>query len=112
MNNHLHIIWTNADPETTKFMVMTYAINAMKNKWWDKITVVAWGSTQKLLCEDASVIEMFNEAKYEGVEFSACISCANNLGLNEKLNEMGVEVKRWGANLTELIKSGAPLITI
>lgn len=112
MENHLHIVWTNADPITSQYMVMTYAINAMKNKWWDEITVVLWGSTQKLLCEDKAVMEMFNEAKYEGVKFSACISCADKLGLHEQLDDMGIEVKRWGASLTELIKTKAPMINI
>ena len=33
-DRHLHILWTNADPETSENMVMMYARNAMLNEWW------------------------------------------------------------------------------
>jgi hypothetical protein len=46
------------------------------------------------------------------VEFTACRRCAEDLGVATTLEELGVEVKFWGKSLTDLLQSGAHLITI
>ena len=43
---HVHILWTNADPDTSEHMVMMYATNGLLRGWWDQITVIIWGATQ------------------------------------------------------------------
>jgi len=109
---HLYILWTNADPITSENMVMMYATNAMINSWWDKVTVIIWGAPQKLLVENAAIKLKTELAQHEGVEFSACLSCAINLGTMDKLKEMGIEVIKWGKKLSELIQDGEHLITV
>ena len=89
---HLHILWTNADVTTAKLMVMMYARNAMKNGWWKEVTVIVWGATVKLLAENEELQEELN--------------------LADKMKEIGLDLYKWGPPLTELIKSGAPLLTI
>jgi hypothetical protein len=108
----LHIIWTNADPLTAHHMVMMYATNSMLHGWWDAVTVVLWGATQPDVCGDDDIQERIRIAEQAGVHFSACVSCANNLGLRAHLEEMGFEVVRWGPLLTELLQNRRPLITI
>ncbi len=112
MERHLHIIWTNGDPGTSKNMVMMYAANSKRNKWWDRVTVVIWGPPGELLCEDQEMRQVFEEARELGVEFSACLTCSDRMGTTEQLLGMGIEVKRWGAALTELLQEGKPVITI
>jgi hypothetical protein len=43
---------------------------------------------------------------------SACKACADQLGVTDKLETMGIEVKYWGEPLTELIKKTAHLLTV
>ena len=47
-----------------------------------------------------------------GVKFSACKACADQLGVTESLEAMGVEVIFWGAGLTEILKSDEKLLSI
>jgi hypothetical protein len=108
----LHIFWTNSDPLTSQHMVMMYATNAMLRHWWDGVTVVIWGATAKLAAEDEIIQEKIKAAMHAGVQFSACIACAVNLGVKDTLEGLGIEVRPWGQSLTELIQSGSPLITI
>ena len=109
---HLYILWTNADVVTAKLMVMMYAKNGMKNKWWEKITVVVWGATVKLLAENEELQREMDEARQYGVEFTGCIACAQELDIEEKVRELGVDLYKWGPKLTEIIKEGLPLITV
>lgn len=108
----LNILWTNADPLTSHHMVMMYATNALTHQWWESVTVIVWGATAKYVAEDESIQEKIRIARHVGVKFSACISCAVNLGVKEKLEDLGLEVLAWGEPLTELIKSGAALLTV
>ena len=108
----LHIFWTNADPITSEHMVLMYARNAMLNGWWDKVTVVLWGATQKLALTSEPVRLKMQVAKQAGVEFSACISCALNIGTAEALKAEGIEVIRWGERLSLLMQNGRHVLTV
>ena len=111
-NNNLHILWSNADVDTSRFMVMMYARNSMLRGRWDNLTVIVWGATARLLAENEIIQEEFRIAVKAGVKFSACISCARELGVAEKLEELGVEIISWGGPLTDILKSGEHLLTV
>ncbi len=112
MEKHLHILWTNADPLTSEFMLMMYAVNSITHHWWDKVTVIIWGATARLAVENEAIRAKIELAIHTGVQFSACVTCALNLGVREELERMGIEVKPWGEPLTELIQNKEHLITI
>ena len=108
----LNILWTNADPITSELMVFMYGINAKRLNWWDEVTIIIWGGTAKLVHENKKIQELIEEAMGEGVHFSACKSCADQLGATETLEGLDVEVIYWGEPLTEILKDGQKLITI
>ena len=56
--------------------------------------------------------EELKRAESFGVKFTGCIACAEELNLADKMKEIGLDLYKWGPPLTELIKSGAPLLTI
>ena len=109
---HLHILWTTADPVTAEHMILMYAKNSLLNDWWDKVTVIIWGAAQRLAISSEPVRFEMQNARDLGVEFSACASCANNLGTAEALQADGIEVIRWGAKLSELMRSGKHVLTV
>lgn len=109
---HLYILWTNSDPVTADKMIFMYAGNALKKGWWQSITIVIWGSTAKLAGENPDIQKKLKELIAGGVQVSACKACADAMGVTEKLKSLGIEVKYWGAPLTEIIKSGQPLLTL
>lgn len=109
---HLYILWTNSDPVTADKMVFMYALNGIKKGWWKEITIVIWGATAKLASENAEVRSKIEKLLSAGVRISACKACADELGVTEKLVALGIEVKYWGQPLTEVIKTGQPLLTI
>ena len=108
----LHILWTNADVDTSLHMVMMYASNCMIKQWWDEVTVIVWGATARLACENEAVQKEIEVAMNVGVRFSACVSCARRLGVEEKLKSMGIECISWGPPLTEILQSGGKLLTV
>jgi hypothetical protein len=110
--DHLHILWTNADPVTAEKMVFMYAGNALRRGWWKRVTVVIWGSTAELAAKDGAIGSQVEELRAGGVEFSACRACAEELGVTTELEAMGVEVIYWGEPLTNLLRDGATVLTI
>ncbi|MCL2493805.1 MAG: DsrE family protein [Clostridiales bacterium] len=111
-SNTLHILWTNDNMDTSRFMLMMYSTNSMLRGFWDNVTVIIWGATAKLVSENEAIQEYLKIAQHAGVRFSACISCARQLGVAEALEALDIEVIPWGPPLTEIIKNGAPLITV
>lgn len=111
-DRHLHILWTSGDPDTSEHMVLMYARNAMLNGWWDKVTVIVWGAPQRLALENEAIRVKMDVARQAGVEFTACISCALNLGFAERLQEDGIEVIRWGEKLSLLMQNGRHVLTV
>lgn len=110
--DHLYLLWTNSDPITADKMVFMYALNGLKHGWWKEVTVIIWGSPARLVGENAEIHSKVKKLLAAGVKFTACKACADQLGVTEKLENLGIEVKYWGQPLTELIKSGKFLLTI
>jgi len=91
---------------------MMYTINGMKRNWWDKITVIIWGATAELVAENARIQQLIKEGQEVGIHYTACIACARNVGVAEKLAELNIELIGWGIPLTEIIKEKKHLITV
>ena len=110
--NHLYVLWTNGDPVTAEKMVFMYTVNSLIHGWWEKVTLIVWGAPAKLVSEDASIQDKVKEALDAGVHVTACKACADQLGVTETLEKLNIEVKYWGAPLTEILISGEKLLTI
>lgn len=110
--NHLHILWTNADPVVFDKMVMMYAVNSLVHGWWEKVTVIIWGETARLAATNPEIRARILLAAERGVHVSACIACARELGVVAELEELGLEMIPWGPPLTQLLKDRAPLLTV
>jgi len=109
---HLYLLWTSTDMITAEKMVFMYAENALIYGWWKKVTLIIWGGPAKLADENAAVRGMIAKAQEAGVHVSACKACADQLGVTAALEEQGIEVKYWGAPLTDILKREETLLTI
>ncbi len=112
MVDELFILWTNDNLQTTEKMVFMYGRNSLKKGWWDKVTIIIWGATAVLTAENKEIQKQIKEMISEGVKFSACRSCAQQLGVDQKLESLGVEVIYWGEPLTKILKSGGKMLTV
>ena len=108
----LYILWTNGDPITSEKMVNMYAKNSLIHDWWEEVTLIVWGKPSQLIAENEKIQEQIKENIEVGVKVSACKACADQLGVTEKLEELGIETKYWGEPLTEILKTDKKLITI
>ena len=93
-------------------MVFMYGLNALKRGWWKKVTIIVWGATALLVSENDAIQKSIREMLSEGVAVSACKACADQLGVTEALEEIGIEVKYWGEPLTGVLKEDEKLLTI
>ena len=111
-DNSLYILWTNADPIAANLMVFMYAENSMKYQKWDAITIIVWGATTKLAAEDPVIQERIKNLQELGVHFSACITCAEELGVTEEIRSLGIDLVKWLNPLTALLKGNKKLLTV
>ena len=109
---HLYVLWTNDNPITAEKMVFMYTINSLIHGWWEKVTLIIWGAPAKLVGEDETMQEKIKEALDAGVHLTACKACADQLGVTETLQKLGIEVKYWGVPLTDLLTKEEALLTI
>lgn len=108
----LNLLWTNADPITAEEMLFKYAINSRRQGWWDEVLIIIWGGSAKLVAESSKIQNLVKQGIEEGVEFSACKSCTDNLEVSAILEPLGVEIVYWGERLTQILKSEQKIITI
>ena len=108
----LYILWTNADPVTANLMVFMYAENSMRYHKWDAITIIVWGATTKLVAEDELIQSRIRALQELGVHFTACITCAEELGVTDMIRSLDIDLIKWLNPLTELLKGNKHLITV
>lgn len=108
----LYILWTTDNIITAEKMVFMYAIHALRQDWWENITIIVWGASSQLANRNPKIQNLIKKAIEAGVKVSACSVCADQLGSLEKLEEIGVELILWGKPFTELLQTNKKLITI
>lgn len=108
----LVILWTSGDREVALKMVFMYTYNAKTRGWWDDITLVVWGPSAKLLCEDEELQGYMKKILEAGVHVRACKGCSDQYGISEELEALGITVLYIGKELTDYIKEGREILTI
>jgi len=109
--NTLVVIWTSGDPEVAFNVCLMYTHAAKKNNWFERVILVVWGPSAKLLSENIKLQEKIKAMQKSGVDVKACIVCANNYNVTDELKNLGLDVKGMGAPLTGYLKKGYKVLT-
>lgn len=108
----LYVLWTNDNLITAEKMVFMYTINSLVHGWWEKVTLIIWGATAKLVAENENIQNLIKEAQNAGVHVTACKACAEQLNVKDALEDLNIEVIYWGVPLTDILKKNEKLLTI
>ena len=109
--NRLDVIWSSDDPMVAKRVALMYPHAAQRNKWFDEVILVVWGPSAKLIAEDIELQNKLSQMKKDGVLIKACIACAKEYDVADKLNNLGYEVIPMGIPLTNYLKDGYKVLT-
>jgi len=100
----LTILWTTDQEETAKNMILMYTLKSNSNKWWRECNLVTWGPSNKLICQNPEVQLLLKQIMDAGVHVFACKRCAEEYGLVDQLEQLGIDVKLMGEALTEYLQ--------
>jgi hypothetical protein len=107
----LLIIWSTAEIEVAKKMVLLYSSVILPRGYWDKAHLMIWGPSAKLLAENEALQEIVSDIKKTGVELSCCVVCSDEYGVTEKLASLGIDMIHTGEILTDALKEDWKVIT-
>ncbi len=101
----LALVWTSGDPDVAHRMALMFSHAAKQAKWYDEVTVVVWGPSQRLLVGDKDLQAKVAKMREDGVIVRACIACANSYGIAEDLRALGLPVEPMGKPLADMMQS-------
>ncbi len=103
--SRLALVWTSGDPDVAHRMALMFSHAAKQAKWYDEVTLVVWGPSQRLLVGDKDLQAKVAKMREDGVIVRACIACANSYGIAEDLRALGLPVEPMGKPLAEMTQS-------
>ncbi|MGL5015014.1 MAG: DsrE family protein [Bacteroidales bacterium] len=109
--NKLVIVWSSDDPMVAERVALMYPHAAQRNQWFDEITLVIWGPSANLIADNVKLQNKLEQMKRDGIIIKACLACANEYGVTEKLKELGYDVILMGVPLTTYLKEGYKVLT-
>lgn len=109
--NKLVVLWTSGDKEVALKMVFMYTLNSKLRGWWNGVTLIVWGPSSKLLSEDEDLQNCVGKMKESGIELLACRACAEQYGVTDDLEKLGINVIFMGEPLTKYLKDDIKVIT-
>ena len=107
----LAVLWTSGDPDVAHNVAFMYAQTAKKVGWFDEVTLIVWGPSQRLLVGDKSLQAKIKAMQQDGIVVEACVACAMNYGIVEELKALGISVRGMGVPLTNYLKDGWKVLT-
>lgn len=109
--NKLLIVWSTAEIEVAKKMVLLYSSVILPRGYWDQAHLMIWGPSAKLLSENKELQEMVSQIKQTGVALSCCIVCSDEYGVTEQLASLGIDMIHTGEVLTDALQKEWKVIT-
>ena len=107
----LLVLWTSGDRDVALKVCFMYTHAAKKRGWFDRVRLVVWGPSSKLLAGDEELQEKIKAMAKDGVELYACVVCADSYGVSDDLRELGITVIGMGKPLTDMLKSDWKTLT-
>lgn len=101
---NLLILWKTDNDIDIHNLVIPYAYNALVHKWFDQVTLLIWGASQKRVLEDKMISERVKNLHKQGIRTVACKMCAENIHTLEYLEGLSVEVIYTGELLSNALK--------
>ena len=111
MKNKLLIVWTSADIEVARKMILLYGSVILPRGYWDEATIMIWGPSAKLLAESAELQERVKVVQETGVKFNCCVVCSDDYGVSKKLASLGIEMIHTGEMLTQALQNDWKTLT-
>lgn len=109
--NKLLIVWSTAEVEVAKKMVLLYSSVILERNYWDEAHLMIWGPSAKVLAENEELQEWLKKVQESGVKTSVCVVCSDDYGVTQKLEELGVEAIHTGEFLSEALQSDWKVVT-
>jgi hypothetical protein len=110
--NKLVVLWKTDSIIDIEELSVPYVFASKKNKWWDEVSVIIWGASQKLVSENKNIQAYIKQMLDKGIHVHACKKCADDLCVSDRLSKIGVDVLYTGVLLTEFLQSDAKVLTI
>ncbi len=101
--NLLIVISTDNLDSILKFPLL-YGGVSLPREYWKRVHIMFWGASIKTLKDETTLKEKVVELKTVGVEFSACIVCAQEYEAVLPLESLGVICNHTGELLTTALK--------
>ena len=109
--NKLLIVWSSAEIEVAKKMVLLYSSVILPRGYWDQAHLMVWGPSAKILAENEALQEMVAKIKETGVKLSCCVVCSDEYGVSEKLASLGIDMIHTGEVLTDALQNDWKVMT-
>jgi hypothetical protein len=101
----LAVVWSSADRDVAAQVCLSYVEDAVKNKRFDKVALIVWGPSIKLLANDRELQSRIELLIDKGVKVQASADNASSYGVTDSLKELGIELSSIGAPLSNMIGS-------
>ncbi len=109
--SRLAVVWSSGDPDVAHRVCLMYCHAAQQQKWFDRVVLIVWGPSARLLAADKDLQAKVKAMMRDGVKVQACVACADSYGVSQRLRELGVEVKGMGRPLTDILKENWKVLT-
>lgn len=103
----LAMVWTSGDADVAHRMALMYSHAAKAAGWYDEVTLIVWGPSQRLLVGDRDLQVKIAQMRQDGVIVRACIACANSYGIAQDLRDLGLPVEPMGKPLSDMLQNDA-----
>jgi len=88
VSRNLAVLWTSGEPEVAQNACFMYTVAAKRKKWFDRVVMIVWGPSARLLAENAELQAEVKGMMRDGVDVKACLVCAKKYDVVDDLHKL------------------------
>jgi len=111
VTNKLLIVWSTAEIDVAKKLVLLYGSVILERNYWDEAHLMIWGPSAELLSKNEELQRFVKKVQETGVTVSACRVCTDDYNITQDIEALNIDVSHTGELLTQALQSDWKVIT-
>lgn len=111
MTHKLLIVWSTAEIDVAKKLVLLYSSVILERNYWDEAHLMVWGPSAELLAQNKELQTFVKKVQETGVTVSACRVCTDDYNVTKEIEALDINVTHTGEFLTQALQNDWKVIT-
>lgn len=108
----LVVLWTSVSEDNFFNMITPFALTSQEEEWFREVVVLIWGGSAQTIAKVPAIKSELGIFKEKGITVKCCQQCAEQYGIEDDLEKLGIDLVKMSYVFKDYMKEGARIVSV